>query len=155
MASQSIAEEEGSSKFSLFEDCDSTGAIQKFEFEKQMLLQLELKQSLGQNFPQKTFPGFSEAVLEEELPGNLIRSRKSTITKKPSNQAHSAADVSPATTAATGASKTPSRNPQLKPPVVVGTHENKTTASDVLPAGNNTLGISKGSRTTMQSTNCN
>ena len=71
-ASQSIAEEEGSSKFSLFEESESTGgaAIEKFEFEKQMLLQLELRESLGQILPQKTFSGFSEVVLEEELPSH-------------------------------------------------------------------------------------
>jgi len=33
-----------------------------------MLLQLELRESLGQILPQKTFSGFSEVVLEEELP---------------------------------------------------------------------------------------
>ena len=79
----SIAEE-NSSKFSLFEDGDSSGscAAPKFEFEKQMLLQLELRESLdrGTQYRSKhvqaaSFAGLSEAVLAEETPKPSVSSK--------------------------------------------------------------------------------
>ena len=82
----SIAEEAQSSKFSLFEEGDScdSGAVQKFEFEKQMILQIELRESIdrrmtpsqrSKNIKTASFAGFSEPVLAEELPKLSVQSK--------------------------------------------------------------------------------
>jgi len=55
-----------------------------------MLLQLELKEFLGENLPEKSFAGFNEAVLAEEYPGihqptpsgHMGRPHHSSVTKK-------------------------------------------------------------------------
>lgn len=81
-----IAEEAHSSRFSLFEEGDScdSDAAQKFEFEKQMLLQLELRESyqkksslLRKSGDMATFAGLNEPVLAEELPKPSVQSKTS------------------------------------------------------------------------------